>query len=95
MTKTLSDLLMDQMAYEIQKEIDEEIVNGFIRDDVMLKGWTQAPFTTDKFSWPFEYKLDEVAAWVHIHASDEYKFFGKEIWFKSKQDLTAFILKWG
>ncbi len=81
-------------AKSLADEIDAEIVNNFIRQDVMLKGWTQAPFTTDKFSWPFEFRLDEVAAWIHTNATDEYRIFGKEFWFKSKKDLTAFVLKW-
>ncbi len=95
MTKSLSDIYMDQMAYEIQKEIDAEIVNGFIRDDLMLKGWVQAPFKTDRFVFPFEFRLDEVSAWIHTNATDEYRIFGKEFWFKSEKDLTTFILKYG
>lgn len=95
MTRSLSDIFMDQLAYEIKKEIDEEIINSVIRDEVMLKGWTAAPFTSDKFLFPFEFRLDEVTAWIHTNATDEYRIFGKEFWFKSKKDLTAFILKFG
>jgi len=95
MTKSLSDIYMDQMAYEIQKEIDEEIVNSFLRNDLMLKGWVQAPFKTNRFVSPFEFRLDEVSAWIHTNATDEYRIFGKEFWFKNEKDLTAFILKFG
>lgn len=60
----------------------------------MIRGWVKAPFTTDKFSWPFDYKLDEVVAWIHVNHTNDYKVFGKEFWFKDKKDLTAFVLRW-
>lgn len=86
--------LENELTKQLQEEIDKEIVNNIIRNECMLKGWTEAPFKTDKFTWPFEHRLEEVVEWVHIHATEDYKFFGNEIWFKSKKDLTAFILKW-
>lgn len=86
---------IERMADDLARMVDEEIINQTIRKDVMLKGWVQAPFTTDKFVFPFEFRLDEVTAWIHTNATKEYRVFGKEFWFKSKKDLTAFILKWG
>jgi hypothetical protein len=86
---------IERMAVDLAKMIDEEIINQTIRKDVMLKGWTCAPFTTDRFVFPFEFRLDEVTAWLHTNTTGEYRVFGKEFWFKSKKDLTAFILKFG
>lgn len=86
--------LENELGKQLQHEIDQEILNDIVRMGYMQKGWTKAPFTTDKFSWPFEFRIDEVTAWIHTHATDEYNVVGKEFWFKSPQDLTAFILRW-
>lgn len=94
MSSIIEDKLMQIMAEEVAKEIDQEIVNNIIRMECMKKGWVKAPFTTDRFVFPFEYRLDEVSAWIHTNATGEYKVFGKEFWFQRKIDLTAFILKW-
>lgn len=85
---------IDKAAEEFARQIDEDIINGIHREQLMLDGWTMAPFTTDKFVFPFEYRLHEVTAWIHTNATGEYKVFGKEFWFENPQDLTAFILKW-
>lgn len=88
----------DDLARILSEEIDNEVVNNIReiveKNELMKKGWVKAPFGTDKFSWPFEYRLEEVSEWIHLNATGEYRIFGKEFWFQSKKDLTAFILKW-
>jgi Major capsid protein Gp23 len=86
--------LENELGKQLQHEIDQEIVNDIIRMECMKKGWVKAPFTTDKFSWPFAYRINEVTEWIHTNATGEYQVFGKEFWFQKKVDLTAFILKW-
>lgn len=94
MNDTIDGKMMQILAEEIAKEIDQEIINGIARETLMKQGWVKASFTTDRFVFPFEYRLDEVSAWIHTNATGEYKIFGKEFWFQRKKDLTAFILKW-
>jgi hypothetical protein len=60
----------------------------------MKRGWVRAPFTTDRFTWPFEFRIDQVMHWLDINATSEYQVFGKEFWFRDKKDLTAFVLRW-
>jgi hypothetical protein len=81
-------------ARYMAEAIDKEIIIEIQRKICMEKGWVQAPFKTDKFIWPFEHKLAEVVAWIHVNHTDEYQVFGNEFWFKSKKDLTAFVLRW-
>lgn len=81
----------NEIARIIQEEIDREMVNDIIRSDCMLKGWTEAPFKLGNFTHD---EISEMAAWVHVHATKDYKFFGNEIWFESKEDITAFVLRW-
>ena len=83
--------LEDELGKVLQQEIDAEIVNGIIREDCMIKGWKEAPFKIDKYT-PDE--IGSMAEWCHLYATEDYKFFGNEVWFKSGKDLTAFILKW-
>jgi hypothetical protein len=88
------DELIDRAAAEFAREIDQQILEEIEKEGLMEEGWVKAPFTTDKFSWPFKHILEEVVAWIHVNHTDEYQVFGKEFWFKSPSDLTAFILKW-
>ena len=80
-----------EIARVMQEEIDREMVNDIMRADCMLKGWTEAPFKIGDFTHD---KISEMSAWVHIHATKDYRFFGNEVWFESKEDLTAFVLRW-
>lgn len=86
---------LEQNARYMAEAIDAEIIEEMQRQLYMEKGWVRAPFTTDKFSWPLTHYIADVAAWMHINTTDEYRIFGKEFWFKSEKDLTAFILKFG
>lgn len=58
----------------------------------MNPGWVRAPFTTKKFIQPW--RLEEVIAWIHTNTRGEYRIFGQEFWFKDRQDLTVFLLRW-
>ena len=83
--------LEDELAKVLQEEIDREIINDIHRRDCMLKGWTELPFKTDGI---LPDTIGKMAEWLHLHAIGDYRFFGNEIWFENKQDLTAFILRW-
>jgi hypothetical protein len=95
MKMSIEDEIANHMAQQISAEIDKELVNQLLeeieKDKCMIQGWVKAPFTTANFKYDVLY---DVSAWIHINATDEYKIFGKEFWFKSPKDLTAFVLKW-
>lgn len=90
----VTDKLLADTAKRMAAQIDEEIVNTIIRESCMLKGWTKAPFTTEKFLWPNHHMIPEVSAWIHQYATGDYKIFGNEFWFEHPADLTAFTLRW-
>ena len=92
---SIEDEIAAHLAWEISKEIDQQIIRDIQeeieKDKCMKQGWVVAPFTSDKFN---PNTVIEMAAWIHINATGEYRIFGREFWFQRKQDLTAFCLRW-
>lgn len=86
--------MINRAAEDFARELDRQMMEDIEKETRMKQGWVKAPFTTENFLWPFEHRLDEVMAWIHVNATGEYRVFGKEFWFRRKKDLTAFILKW-
>ena len=81
----------EELARILQDEIAAEFVNEAIRNDCMLKGWTEAPFKLDHVQKDYI----EVSTWLKANVSGRHQVFGNEIWFESKKDLTAFLARIG
>lgn len=98
MNLSIEDEIANHLAQQISDEIDKELVNQLLeeieKDKCMKQGWVKAPFTTDYFKYNSLTQIEDVAAWIHLNTTGEYKIFGKEFWFQRKKDLTAFCLKW-
>ena len=86
--------MIDRAVEDLARAIDQNILESLKKEILMEQGWVKAPFTANKFTWPFKHILDEVVAWIHVNHTDEYRVLDNEFWFKSPRDLTAFILKW-
>jgi hypothetical protein len=82
--------LEDEIARILQDGINAEIVNEAIRKDCMLKGWIEAPFKVDHV----KEEIVKLVDWLKANTTEQYQLFGNEIWFMSKKDLTAFVLRW-
>ena len=91
---SIIDAQLDQAAAELAEAIDQGVINSMIKESLLDSGWICAPITTGKFTWPFDFQLDTVAAWIHTNATDDYRIVDTEFFFKSTKDLTAFILRW-
>ena len=91
MYNSIQEKLINKAADDFARAIDQQIMQDIEKEGCMKRGWVCAPFTAEKFEY---YVLTDVSAWIHINATDEYKIFGREFWFKSPKDLTAFVLKW-
>jgi len=87
-------ILSQEIANAIDQEIIQDIRDHQERDELMIKGWVKAPFTTEKFKHDSLNNIQDVAAWIHLNATGEYRIFGREFWFQRQRDLTAFILRW-
>lgn len=92
--RQVMDLAVQEAGKRLQEEIDATLLNNIIGETLMKHGWKKAPFDTSKFTWPMEYKLDDVVAWMHVNATGAYKVFGNDFWFQRDKDLTAFVLRW-
>lgn len=92
--KSIEDEILEQLAEEVAKEIDAQIINNMVEESLEADGWVKAPFSTGKFLFPFVFRLDDVSAWIHQNTTAPYRIVGDSFWFQSEKDLTAFILKW-
>jgi len=71
---------------ELQKEIDNEVMNTVIGPTLIENGWTQMTLR----SW-----RDVSDEWLAENMTEGYKCFGHYWYFESKADATAFALRWG
>ena len=88
------DLVEEQyehFAKEIQQAIDNEIMESML-DETLVKqdGWTKVnilnfPFTPDI--------VETTSAWMHMHATGDYRYLAGHWYVENAQDATAFILK--
>ena len=70
---------------ELQKEIDNEILNTIVGPMLCEQGWTQMT-VRDWGDIPNE--------WLAESMTKGYKCFGSYWYFESKADATAFALRW-
>lgn len=88
------DDFMEQAAYEMQQEIDREIMETMEAEHLLSNGWKESPVTGPRRSfasnnvWPAE-----TAAWCHLHCTGDYKYVLSHWWFEHASDATAFTLK--
>jgi hypothetical protein len=83
--KTKEEEMMDILAEEIRKEIDEGIISNILVET----GWTPVQF----YFKNGEQAVD-VQIWLAGTCTDDYRRLGSDYLFKSKQDAEWFILRW-
>lgn len=82
---SVEDEIMNQMAIEIAKEMDEGILASVLTET----GWIGVEF----YFKSNEHSID-VHQWLHVTCTGEYKRLGNMFVFEKAQDAEWFILKW-
>ena len=82
----LADHIMDVLADEIQKEIDEAIMI----DMLVSIGWTKVEL--ERLSGRHE-SID-IEEWIDENCTGKHSKLGRTFVFEKKQDAEWFILKW-
>lgn len=78
---------IESIAKALSEEIDRDIVNNMIAATLTDRGWTKTPPTANPNA------SSDVAAWVHINATGDYRYVGGCWYFEKACDATAFVLK--
>ena len=78
--------ISDDLAKILQEEIDREIIEEITGASLVEQGWTKVP--------NFFVVIDEVQNWLAENTSDDYRCWGKSVYFKSSEDATLYVLKW-
>lgn len=79
----LNDEIESALAEELQKEINNEVVNELMGATLINSGYIYKKCLTEI--------PDE---WANAHIEYEYKNYGMHWYFKSKSDAAMFTLKW-
>lgn len=83
--KSLQDDMMDILAEEIRKEIDEGILSNMLAET----GWTPV-----QFYFKNGQQATDIQIWLAGTCTGDYKRLGNEYVFENKQDAEWFILRW-
>lgn len=84
--KTLEDEMMDAMAKDVAREIDE----GIMANMLVETGWTPVEF----YFKSNEHSVD-VTEWLfETFKKDTWSRYGSQYIFKNKKDAEWFILRW-
>jgi hypothetical protein len=83
--KTKEEEMMDIMAKEIAKEIDDGIMSTMLVET----GWTPV-----QFYYKSNEHANDVTFWLMETCRDKWARYNSEYLFKDKQDAEWFILRW-
>jgi len=84
------DDMLKSAAEQFAKEIDREIFEGMQKEILLDKGWTQASLDC---GYLYKDRIAATGAWVHVHATGDYKFLNGHWLFERAEDATMFTLK--
>ncbi len=84
-TIELSEEIESILGDELQKAIDDEVMNNIIGPTLIEDNWTHIYLRN------YEQVTTE---WLKENMSDTYKMFGSYWYFKSKKDAMTFSLRW-
>jgi hypothetical protein len=83
--KTKEEEMMDIMAEEIRKEIDEGIISNILVES----GWTPV-----KFYFKNGPQATDIQIWLAGTCTGDYRRLGSDYVFENKQDAEWFMLRW-
>lgn len=86
------DKMLERAAAEFAKQIDAEIFEGMQKEILLDKGWTQASLDC---GYLHKDRAALTGAWIHVHATGDYKFLNGHWLFERAEDATMFTLKFG
>ena len=81
----IKDEIVEQMALEIQKEIDNEIMSNVL----VSSGWTPV-----KFHYKSNEHANDVTFWLMETCRSKWHRYGSEYVFEDMQEAEWFILRW-
>lgn len=89
--RDLQQEYMDSLAKEIQKEIDDGIVETMMIETLVNQdNWT----SVNIMRFPFNIDIvEQTSAWIHCNATGDYKYHNGRWYLEKAQDATALILK--
>ena len=76
---------MDDIAKEIQKEMDEGIMSNILIE----KGWTPV-----QFYFKNNKQAVDILLWLNRNCKNNWQRLGSDYLFKYRQDAEWFILRW-
>jgi hypothetical protein len=95
----LEEKILDNLAQEMAREIDKELLEDLMTRILVDDGWTATninpafadrPMTSGSFNdW-----YSQTAQWVHLNARGDYKLMKGQWLFEDPLDATMFILRW-
>jgi hypothetical protein len=87
--EAIGDEDISQFAWseEMQKAIDQEIVDDIIMQELISEGWHCPECKYSKYN-------ADISAWVHLNARGKYGNFNGKWLFENAADATMFTLKW-
>ena len=95
----LNQDLIDRMAKEMARKIDEELLDDLMIEVLTQEGWSSTrvnPAYTDMgmLSGRYEQWYSQTAEWIHKNATGDYKLLKGQWLFKDSRDATMFLLRW-
>lgn len=82
----IQDEILDHMAREIQKEMDDGIMSSMLVD----QGWTKTNIDCHFLNAEL---IATTAEWIHLNAQGNYKLLNGYWLFERAEDATLFTLK--
>lgn len=82
---SVEDEILDMMAKEVAKEIDD----GIMANIYMEIGWIKVEHNFKDIDQPYQ-----IRQWLELMNITEYQLFGNVYLFEKAQDAEWFILKW-
>ena len=95
---TLEQDILDNMAKEMAREIDKELLDDIMISVLKDQGWTattmnpafEPPITrVSETEW-----YSETAEWIHLNVTGDYKLLKGQWYFERRDDAVMFTLRW-
>ena len=85
----------EKAAMEFARQIDKEVMADLRAEALRSDGWIKSPISMKKFMAKSDWKVAEVAAWVHENIDGQFSILdNNEIWFKEERHASMFSLRW-
>ena len=83
------NLIEDEMAEILAKEIQKEIDDGIMSNILIETGWTPV-----QFHFKDNFQATDIQIWLQNECSGKYRRLGSDYLFEDVKDAEWFILRW-